>query len=519
MEKGQTHIFTKSLKKESKLMNHQLTVKDIAYNFGNNIQNNNVISGIAYNSKEVKKGDIFVCLIGEKSDGHNYIKEAEEKGAVGVLAQININSSLPVIYVKDTQIALAKLANLFYKEPSKKIRIIGVTGTNGKTTTTHLIQHILEKNQIKAALIGTLGTRENIESPYLDAKHTTPQAPELQKQIRSFVDKGFTHLVMEVSSHALALHRVEDTNFSGAVLTNVTQDHLDFHLTMEEYYKAKLKLFEMINHSSWKDKYTVINKDEKLYEEFKKIIKKDIKIINYGIKNNADLKADNINFGLDNTSFSLLIKEGTFKIISKLNGLFNVYNVLSAISVTYAEGIPLNKVAYAVKDAKEVAGRFQIIRNSKNPDLPVCIVDYAHTPDGLENILQAVRHMLNSINKNGKLICVFGCGGDRDPTKRPKMGRIAESLSDLVVVTSDNPRTEEPKQIISDILSGISNTSNIIVELDRRTAIQIAISKAKQNDIVVVAGKGHEDYQILKDKTIHFDDREEVKKVLEEVKC
>lgn len=500
-------------------MNYLLAIKEIADYFENNVQSENLITGISYDSRAVKKGDIFVCLIGEKQDGHDFIKEAETKGAAAILAQREIRSELPVVYVKDTQDAISKLANLFYKEPSKKIRIIGVTGTNGKTTTTHLIQHILEKNNIKTALIGTLGTKENVESQYYDAKHTTPQAPELQKQFKDFVDKGFTHVAMEVSSHALALHRVDGTDFCSAVLTNVTQDHLDFHLTMEEYYKAKLKLFEMLNNSCLQNKYAVINKDDNLYDEFKKVIKKDVRIISYGVKNNSDFKAENIEFKSEGLSFLLHTEEGAFNINSKLNGLFNVYNILAAVLVVQREGITLEKITNDIKDAKEVAGRFQIIKNEKNQESPICIVDYAHTPDGLENILRAARHMLKSRNVKSKLICVFGCGGDRDPTKRPKMGRIAESLSDLVIVTSDNPRTEDPKQIINDILSGISNTSNIIVEADRRCAIQLAVSRAKNNDIVVVAGKGHEDYQILKDKTIHFDDREEVAKALGALTC
>ncbi|MBI2996163.1 MAG: UDP-N-acetylmuramoyl-L-alanyl-D-glutamate--2,6-diaminopimelate ligase [Candidatus Melainabacteria bacterium] len=489
-------------------MSYQLTIKDIANYLGEDINNDTLITGISYNSQEIKSGDIFVCLIGEKNDGHNFIKQVEKKGAKAILASKKVNSNLPIIYVEDTQLSIAKLANKFYDEPSKKIRIIGVTGTNGKTTTTHLIQHIFEKNNLKTAIIGTLGTKESTNLNYYDAKHTTPQAPELHKQLRELVSKGFTHLAMEVSSHALSLHRVNECNFTGAVLTNVTQDHLDFHLTMDEYFKAKRKLFETINNSTWDKKYAIINKDENLSSEFEKVLNKEVKLFSYGVKNNADFQAKEINFNSNELSFVLISPSGKYKVKSNLNGMFNVYNILASISVSHAEGINIEKIINAISSAKEIPGRFQIIQNN---DSPACIVDYAHTPDGLENILRAAR----SMTKNGnKLICVFGCGGDRDPTKRPKMGKIAEELADLIVVTSDNPRSEDPKQIISDILSGIKNTSNVIVEVDRRNAIQIAIKKANKNDVIVFAGKGHEDYQILKDKTIHFDDREEVRKAL-----
>ncbi|OGI06659.1 MAG: UDP-N-acetylmuramoyl-L-alanyl-D-glutamate--2,6-diaminopimelate ligase [Candidatus Melainabacteria bacterium RIFCSPLOWO2_02_FULL_35_15] len=494
-------------------MKYQLTIKKISDLFGCNIEDNSVITGISYDSRKVKESDIFICLIGEKTDGHNYIKKAEAKGAKVILAQKKVNSNLPVIYVQNTQSSIAKLANLFYKEPSKKIKIIGVTGTNGKTTTTHLVQHIFEKNNLKTAVIGTLGTRENINSNYYDAKHTTPQASDLQKQLSNLVEKDFSHLAMEVSSHALSLHRADECNFVSAVLTNITQDHLDFHLTMNEYWRAKRKLFEMLNLSFWKNKYAIINKDDVLFEEFARVLNKDIKLFSYGVKNKSDFQAKDISFQPGGLSFTLSSPKREHKVKSRLNGMFNVYNLLAAISVSYGEGIEINKIIDAVSDAKEVPGRFQIIQNE---DSPLCIVDYAHTPDGLENILTAARLMTP---RDRKLICVFGCGGDRDPTKRPKMGKIAEDLSDIVIVTSDNPRSEDPKQIISDILSGIKNTSNIIVETDRKAAIETAVKKANKNDVIVIAGKGHEDYQILKDKTIHFDDREVVMKLLQALTC
>ena len=485
------------------------TVKEISTFFGSGINSDVRISGISYDSRQVKQGDIFVCLVGEKTDGHNYVKEAESKGAVAFFAEKKLDTLLPVIYVNDTQSAISKLASFFHKEPSRKIKIIGITGTNGKTTTTHLVQHILEKHGLKTAVVGTLGTRETSNSDYYDAKHTTPQAPELQKQLKILCEKKFTHLAMEVSSHALSLHRVDECNFIGAVLTNITQDHLDFHLTMEEYANSKKKLFEMLSISKWDKKFAVINKDDKAFNDFKKAVNAGVKLISYGVSEKADFQAIDISFSGQGLSFTLLASGDKYLVKSQLNGMFNVYNILASIAVAYAEGLDITSIVDSLKDAKEVPGRFQIIHEEKKP---MCIVDYAHTPDGLKNILTAAKLMLKD---GSKLICVFGCGGDRDPTKRSKMAKIAEELSDFVVITSDNPRSEDPNQIINDILSGIKNTSNVAVEADRKNAIPIAIQKANKSDIVVIAGKGHEDYQILKDETIHFDDREEVKRALE----
>lgn len=492
-------------------MKHVVKIKEVESVIGvdsSNISEDIDITGICYDSRNVKKGDIFVCLIGEKTDGHKYIKAVEEKGASAILAQKKIDTKLPVIYSKDTQKDISKLATMLYKDPSKEIRMIGVTGTNGKTTTTHLIQHMLEKNGLNTALIGTLGTKENTSSNYYDSKHTTPQAPDLQENLFNLKSKGIKNIAMEVSSHALSLYRVDGCNFCGAVMTNLTQDHLDFHLTMEEYSKAKQILFKQLEKSSHENKFAVLNADDKYYEDFKGIIPKNVKLVTYGIKNTADFMAKDIKYEADGLSFTLTSPDGEVRVKSMLNGGFNTYNVLASIAACHSEGLTLEQIANSIKNVSEVAGRFQII---KEEDSPICIVDYAHTPDGLENVLRAAKVMVPT---GSKLISVFGCGGDRDPTKRPKMGKISEDIADLSIVTSDNPRTEDPKQIISDILTGIENTSNIIVEAERKDAIKLAIKKATNTDIVVIAGKGHEDYQILKEETIHFDDREEVKEAL-----
>ena len=392
------------------------------------------IKGISYNSNTIKSHEIFVCLKGEHVDGHNFAQMAFEKGAIAIMAEHPLNIEIPQLIVNSTQEKIADLAACFFHNPSHSLNLIGITGTNGKTTVTHLIQKIFEHENKKCALIGTLGYKLNSTSDYLEAKHTTPQAPELQMTLSKILQSDITNVVMEVSSHALEQFRVKNCKFQGAAFTNLTQDHLDFHITMENYFNAKAKLFTSLDKGS----FAVINRDDKYA---KKLLEK--------------------------------VPEGV--------------NILEA--------------------TKSVAGRFEIVHSD-----PMVIVDYAHTPDGLENILRAARELTP---KDAELICMFGCGGDRDATKRPKMGSIAQSLSDKIVITSDNPRSEDPQQIITDILSGLKliNPKTVFVEPDRHLAIELLKKISTPKDVIILAGKGHEDYQILKDKTIHFDDREEVQKV------
>lgn len=463
------------------------------------------ISGISYNSNTTKKGDIFICLVGEHTDGHEYAQKAIDKGAVALLVEKEVKGvNIPQVQVNSTRHQIADIADRFYSSPSKGINLIGVTGTNGKTTVTHLIQKIIEENGEKCALIGTLGYKLSSDSEYRNAKHTTPQAPELQATLRMIKDiEKIDNVAMEVSSHALEQNRVGGCRFNGAVFTNLTQDHLDYHITMDNYFKAKALLFQRLGEGD----FAVINFDDEYSERFLSSINPEVRKFTYGVKRDADVMAKNISFSPNGAEFTLVYNNSEYPVNLHLNGMFSVYNVLAAITAAIAMGIDINLSIKALQNIHGVAGRFEVV-NKK----PLVIVDYAHTPDGLENVLKAAREITP---ENGKLICLFGCGGDRDATKRPKMGAIAEKLADRIIITSDNPRSENPQQIITDIIAGLKSvsTENVTVEPDRAEAISMLKTISNNNDVVVVAGKGHEDYQILKDKTIHFDDREEVRKV------
>lgn len=468
------------------------------------------ITGISYNSKTTQSGDIFVCLVGEHSDGHEYFKSAVESGARAFFVEKELDTHLPQVVVKSTRRQIADIADKFYGSPSKSINLIGVTGTNGKTTVTHLVQRILESGKIdskygnKCALIGTLGYKLASNDNYKEAKHTTPQAPELQATLDLIHKKKIKNVAMEVSSHALEQNRVGKCVFKGAVLTNLTQDHLDYHITMDNYFNAKAILFKNLKPGA----FAVINADDEYAQRFLDVIPKGVKVLTYGIKKEADIMAKDVNFTLNGAEFKCDAgKFGSGKVNLQMNGMFSIYNVLAAISVGLSLGIDLDLCIKSLEVTRGVAGRFEIVARK-----PLVIVDYAHTPDGLENVLTAAREITP---KTSKLICLFGCGGDRDATKRPKMGAIAENLSDKIVITSDNPRSEDPQQIITDILTGLKSvsTEKVFVEADRKKAIELLKTITNKEDVVVIAGKGHEDYQILKDRTIHFDDREQARKV------
>lgn len=471
------------------------------------------VSGISYNSKTTKKGDIFICLVGEYTDGHEYAQMAIDNGAVALLVEHPVNIKIPQVVVSNTRHKIADIADRFYSRPSLGLNLIGVTGTNGKTTVTHLLQKIFEQNEQKCALIGTLGYKLSSNGEYRDAKHTTPQAPELQATLRMIKDvEKIDNVVMEVSSHALEQNRVGGCRFDGAVFTNLTQDHLDYHITMENYFKAKAILFNHLqapDDCGNKGSFAVINVDDKYGKDFINEVPEGVKIYTYGVKNQADMMAKDINMSLNGAEFVLVSPEGEYKVNLHMNGMFSVYNVLAAVTAAYANGIDIKVSLKALENVKGVAGRFEVVVNK-----PLVIVDYAHTPDGLENVLNSAREITP---KDGHLICLFGCGGDRDATKRPKMGAIAEKIADKIVITSDNPRSEDPQQIITDIVAGLKSVDpeKVTVEPDRGRAIELLKSIATNNDVVIIAGKGHEDYQILKDRTIHFDDREEAKKIFQ----
>ena len=459
------------------------------------------IEGISYNSKKARPNDIFICLTGEHVDGHEYAEEAAANGAVVFIVERRLNIDVPQIVVSSTEEMIARISSIFYGNPSRKLNIIGVTGTNGKTTVTHLIQKLYEANGQKCALIGTLGHKFSSDDSYHDAKHTTPQAPELQDILFNINEKCIDNVVMEVSSHSLVQHRVDYVDFNGAVLTNLTQDHLDFHITMGNYFKAKALLFAQLVAGD----FAIINSDDKYADAFMGVISPTVSTYTYAVNKDADVRAKDVIFEHDGASFTCVVKGKEYKTKLTMNGMFSVYNILAAITTALALDFDIEKSIRVLEKIPGVAGRFEIVVNK-----PTVIVDYAHTPDGLENVLKAAREITP---KNGQLICIFGCGGDRDATKRSQMGEIAERLADKVIVTSDNPRSENPQQIITDILAGIKKVNDVIVEPDRELAIKEAYKLANANDVVLVAGKGHEDYQILAAETIHFDDREKVREI------
>ena len=471
------------------------------------------ITGVAYDSRLVRSGSAFVCIPGQQVDGNQFIDEAIRNGASCVFSEIpHRGFPVPVFQVEDTRLALALLADHFYSHPSHRLRLLGVTGTNGKTTTTHLIEHTLNHAGKKTGLIGTLGARCPGEPGYENIKHTTPQSSDLHRILYRLVESGCSHVAMEVSSHALVQKRIAGCHFAVACLTNISQDHLDFHQTMEHYWQAKRRLFAELGDSVHKSKFAVVNADDVLAGEFLKAVGPGISKLTYGWAAGADTHVVSADFDFGGMRVSLVTPGGPLEFRAKLAGRFNVYNLMAAVTICIVEGVDPGTVAEAVEQFAGVAGRFELVGLDSGAE-PLCIVDYAHTPDGLENVLTTARCL---VPEGGKLIVVFGCGGDRDPSKRPQMGQIAETTADEVIVTSDNPRSEDPQQIIANILTGIKRTAKVRVEPDRARAIRQAVGGACERDVVVVAGKGHENYQILADRTIPFDDRTEVRLALEQ---
>lgn len=486
------------------------------------------VSGLAYDSRQVKPGDAYFAISGAKFDGNAFIDQAVLDGANCIFTAKEPSpeqkARIPIIVVDDVLKAQAAVANALYDTPSSRIRVLGVTGTNGKTTTTHLIERIFNTNGKPCGLIGTLGARvpgvdENSAASYLDMHHTTPQPADLQAILYAMAQRGLSHVAMEVSSHALALGRVLGTRFAGAALTNITQDHLDFHKTMEHYAQSKKKLFEMIDESARSNEIQgttcAINLDDEYADMFLRGLSDKVQILTYGFSPKAAIRPKRAEFGFDGMRLSLSTTHGDIDFHTPLTGRFNLYNIMTAMALALGEGIPLEGIAQSLQDFAGVSGRFESVsiqdQTNKQAGLPLCLVDYAHTPDGLENVLKAGRQL---VPDKGRLIVVFGCGGDRDSSKRPQMGRLAETLADIVIITSDNPRTEEPDQIIADILAGIDSLKDVVVEQDRAAAIDLAVQKGGPDDVVIIAGKGHETYQILKDRTIDFDDRLAVKNAL-----
>ncbi len=454
------------------------------------------IKNIVNDSRLVEAGSLFVCIDGFTCDGHQYIETAIKKGAKAILVQkeIEITEDVTVVGVKDTRIALSHMASIYYNHPSEKFNLIGITGTNGKTSIVFLIKNILEAYGKKTGVIGTIENR--IGEQVIATSRTTPESIDLQHLFSEMVEANVNTVLMEVSSHALDLHRVDHTHFDIGVFTNLSLDHLDYHKTMERYRDAKLKLFH-------KCPIGIMNLDDQagVY-----MIEKGTctKFITYGCENSeATLNAFGMNVKITGTQFSLTIQGEMHQFDIQTPGKFSVYNALAAIGVSLELNIPVNIIKKTLKEKSRVKGRFETYTS---PNDFYAVVDYAHSPDGLENVLNTINEIAEA-----KIITVFGCGGDRDRSKRPVMGKIAGEKSDFVVITSDNPRNEDPQAIIKEIESGIIDTKcPYNMEVNRERAIHKALSMAQKGDIVLIAGKGHEDYQTIGNQNFHFDDSEKV---------
>lgn len=457
------------------------------------------ISGIFCDSRKIIPNSVFVCLRGVNDDGHLYVQEAVKKGAVVIVAQEEVKGSVPIVYVEDTAVTLAELAEKFYGNPSKKLKLIGVTGTNGKTTVTFLLKAILEASGKKTGLIGTnrcfIGNRE---MDFTSQMPTTPDALELAQIFDEMVKAGVEYVVMEVSSHALELKRVHGLRFEVGIFTNLTPDHLDFHETMEDYLKAKLKLFELTD-------VAVINIDNapglRIAGECR------CPVVSVGV-HDAMIMASAARLGDDFVEFTVEEASQRHRIKLQIPGRFSIYNALCAIGAARAVQIPYESIEAGLASVGNVKGRVELVPTQTPFKV---FIDYAHSPDGLENILHTAKGFTR-----GKVIVVFGCGGDRDRSKRALMGEIAGNLADIVVITSDNPRTENPVAIIEDIKIGIDRTlGEYIIIVNRREAIEYALKIAKDRDTVLLCGKGQETYQIIGKEKIHFDEREIICEILE----
>lgn len=461
------------------------------------------ISGMEIDSRKVKSGDLFICLPGFTVDGHDYAAQAIQKGATALVVERQLELDIPQLIVSSCRHAMAVLSDHFFEYPSRTLNMIGITGTNGKTTTSYLIERIMNDAHINTGLIGTIEMRYNGTATPMP--RTTPEALELQRLLHEMVQADVKSCVMEVSSHALEQGRVKGTDYRTAIFTNISQDHLDYHETMEEYIAAKGLFFARLGNryeiDPAKRKYAVLNNDDPAAEYFRKITAADV--ITYGVDHPADVHASQIRITSQGTTFQVDTFKGNTEITLQMVGKFNVYNVLAAITAALIENIPLEHIKSSLEQIAGVDGRVESVDGGQPFAV---IVDYAHTPDGLKNVLRTINEFAE-----GNIITVFGCGGDRDRSKRPLMGQIAAKYSDYVLITSDNPRTEEPATILEDIQKGLEEqqiaTDKYESIVDRRQAIEKAVEMAKPGDVVLIAGKGHETYQIIGQQTLDFDDR------------
>jgi UDP-N-acetylmuramoyl-L-alanyl-D-glutamate--2,6-diaminopimelate ligase len=462
-------------------------------------------TGIAYDSRQVKPGAIFVALRGVHADGARFAPQAIAQGAIAVVAESAAPAgvSVPWVRVPNARAALSQLAAGYFGNPSEELVLVGITGTNGKTTTSYLLSEIFESAGLKCGRIGTIGYL--VGGREQNASRTTPEAPDLQQMLRGMVTQGCGACVMEVSSHALALRRVDDLRFAAGVFTNLTRDHLDFHGDMESYFGAKRRLFEMLPDGA----VGVINLDDRRGADFVAAARRPV---TYAIDAAADVRPGPLSFSLDGLTFDVRTPRGTVHVRSALVGRPNAYNILAACAAATALDLPFSAIEAGITGLAHVPGRFQVVSDPSD-DVRV-IVDYAHTDDALKNLLETARPVAT-----GRVVTVFGAGGDRDRTKRPLMGAVAARLSDLVIVTSDNPRTEDPERIIDEVRRGIvmpadrigskgqKGTPSLAI-VDRAEAIEKAIKDARPGDLILLAGKGHEKYQVIGDREIPFDDVE-----------
>jgi len=464
------------------------------------------ISGIFYDSRKVITNSVFVAMKGFNSDGHNYILDAINKGAIAVVLENNesvpdeifIHDKVAKILVNNSRVALAELSNDFFKQPSKKLKLIGITGTNGKTTTSYFIRNILEASGEKTGLIGTIANY--IGDKEIKATLTTPESSDLNELFLEMLNEGCKSAVMEVSSHSLVLNRVHGLDFNSAVFTNITSDHLDFHQNFENYFNAKKIIFDDLSPSA----FGVYNIDDKNSSNL--IKDSNAKLFSYGTSSNADFLLKEISFDLNGTSFVLEYNGKKYNAFTSLIGEFNAYNAAAAFASTVLLGIDEGTAIDGIRTTKQVPGRFEVLRTGSKK----VIIDYSHTADSLEKALKSIKAI---VKDKHPVYTIFGCGGNRDKTKRPVMGKIASELSDRIVITSDNPRFENPMDIIKEIEAGIEKNNYSIIE-NRDNAIRSAIENSEDDAVILIAGKGHEDYQEIKGTRNHFSDRETAEKYL-----
>ncbi|MCX7876637.1 MAG: UDP-N-acetylmuramoyl-L-alanyl-D-glutamate--2,6-diaminopimelate ligase [Melioribacteraceae bacterium] len=464
------------------------------------------VDNLSIDSRSINKGTIFFAIKGQKNDGHNFVADVINKGVAAIVIEnekivpddLLKHYDCVKILVKDTKKSLAEFSNYFYGEPSQKLNVIGVTGTKGKSTTAFFVKSIFEENKNKCGLIGTIANY--IGNEKLETSLTTPQANEINFLFSEMLKKDCSHCVMEVSSHALDLNRVDYIKFNSAIFTNITSDHMDYHKTFEHYFNSKKILFDKVN----EDGFVIYNNDDPNGEKI--VAESKAKKISYGTKKNSDIKIQNIKYDLNGTKFEILWNGNSYKLETKLIGIFNAYNAASAFAVAVVNGVEPQVAIEGIKNTSQVPGRFEVV-SSKNKKV---IIDYSHTSDSLKQALEAIHHIVKG---ERKIYTVFGCGGDRDKTKRPIMGSIASEMSHRVYITSDNPRTEDPFAIIDEIVRGIKKNNYMIIE-NREEAIRSAIYESEDDAVILVAGKGHENYQDVNGVKKHFSDKEISEKYL-----